>query len=282
MATTASRPQDVPTISKPTPNPTHPVAGRSVTDGAPTFEWTSVPDADRYRLQLAASDDFETIYYDEAVEGPTSLAPTDVLPDGATTVVWRVRVEDDTETSWSTPAHFDVSTTGAGADDAQFLVDAPPVPIHPVEGDAVDAHLATFTWELVPKASGYRIQIGTTDAFDEPIVDLSFDRVTSVTLSDALEGEKSTLYWRVCALFPDDTSGPWSEAARFGTDSETVEVKSDDDAPTSSSSPAAPPKNSPVAAGPAQRAHTSTAMAMTFVFVLVVSFIATILTIALL
>ncbi|PSQ65743.1 MAG: DNA-binding protein, partial [Bacteroidetes bacterium QH_1_61_8] len=40
MATTASRPQDVPTISKPTPNPTHPVAGRSVTDGAPTFEWT--------------------------------------------------------------------------------------------------------------------------------------------------------------------------------------------------------------------------------------------------
>jgi hypothetical protein len=259
----------------PMPNPTHPVAGRSVTDDAPTFDWTPVPDATTYRLQLAASRAFETVYYDEAVDGPTPVPLEDVLPDDADAVVWRVRTETGADASWSTPARFSVSEPDTEGDE-QFLVNAPPVPIHPVREDAVDVRRAAFTWEPVPEASGYQLQVGTTEGLAEPVVDLSFDQVTSVTLSEQVPADASPLYWRVRALFPNDTSGPWSDTAVFGTDPETGEEEpTPDDAPSSTEAPS--PKNSPMASGPAQHAHTSTAMAMTFVLVLVVSFVATIL-----
>lgn len=277
MATSTSHAQDVPTASVPTPTPTHPVAGRSVTDDAPTFDWTPVPDATTYRLQLAASRAFETVYYDEAVDGPTPVPLEDVLPDDADAVVWRVRTETGADASWSIPARFSVSEPDTEGDE-QFLVNAPPVPIYPVREDAVDVRRAAFTWEPVPEASGYQLQVGTTEGLAEPVVDLSFDQVTSVTLSEQVPADASPLYWRVRALFPNDTSGPWSDTAVFGTDPETGEEEpTPDDAPSSTEAPS--PKNSPMASGPAQEARTSTAMAMTFVLVLVVSFIATILAI---
>jgi len=263
------------------PTPTHPVAGRSVTDETPTFDWTPVPDADAYRLQLAATEAFETIYYEDTVEGATSVSLADVLPDDATTVVWRVRAETGSEAPWSPPARFDAS--GESADAGAFLVDAPPVPIHPIDGDAVDARAAAFTWESVPGASGYQLQVGPDESFDDPIVDLPFDQTTTLTLFEMLPTEAAPLYWRVRALFPNDTEGPWSETAVFGTDEAIADVEEEIDEPNAtpesrqSGSPSM--KNSPLAAGPAQKAHTSRAMAMTFVLVLVVSFVATILAI---
>ncbi len=262
----------------PRPTPTHPVAGRSVATEAPTFDWTPVPDADTYRLQLAATDAFETIYCDETVEEPPSMSLADVLPDDATVVCWRVRAETDAEAPWSRPAHFDATAPDAAADEGQFLVDAPPVPIHPIDGDAVDPQAAAFTWEPVPEASGYQLQADTTEAFDDPVVDLSLDRVTSLTLFDRLPVDASTLYWRVRALFPNDTEGPWSRTALFGLEVES-EAAGADSAEETEPAPSDPPspKNSPVAAGPARQARTSPAMAMAFVLVLVVSFVATIL-----
>ncbi len=281
MPTPTSPRQDVPTSSMPMPNPTHPVAGRSVTDEAPTFDWTPVPDADTYRLQLAATEAFETIYYEDTVEGPTSVSLADVLPDDAATVVWRVRAETGAEAPWSTPARFDAS--GEPDDAGAFLVDAPPVPIHPIDGDAVDARAAAFTWESVPGGSGYQLQVGRDESFDDPIVDLPFDQTTTLTLFEMLPTEASPLYWRVRALFPNDTEGPWSETAVFGTDETTADVEEEPNepaaAPASRESGSRSMKNSPLAAGPAQEAHTSQAMAMTFVLVLVLSFVATILAI---
>ena len=109
MPTPTTPREDVPTSAMPVPTPTHPVAGRSVASDTPTFDWTPVPDADTYRLQLAASDAFETLYYDDTVDGPTSLALDDVLPDDVDTVVWRVRVETAGEMAWSTTARFETT-----------------------------------------------------------------------------------------------------------------------------------------------------------------------------
>lgn len=264
----------------PMPTPTHPVAGRSVTDDVPTFDWTPVPDAETYRLQLAASDAFETIYYDETIEDVPSLSLADVLPDATTTVCWRVRAETDAEAPWSLPAHFEVAEADAAADEGQFLVDAPPVPIHPIDGDTVDPQAVAFTWEPVPEASGYQLQVGPTEAFDDPVVDLPFDQVTSLTLFDRFSADASTLYWRVRALFPNDTEGPWSRTALFRMEVESEEADADSAEETAPApSDRSSPKDSPVAAGPARQARTSSTMAMTFVLVLVVSFVATILAI---
>ena len=275
MPTPTTPREDVPTSAIPVPTPTHPVAGRAVTADAPAFDWTPVPDADTYRLQIAASDDFETIYYDKAVERPASLPLVDVLPDDAQTVAWRVRAETGAEAPWSPVAHFDASPPDAGGDEGEFLVNAPPVPVHPVEGDAVDPDAAAFTWEAVPEAGGYQVQVGRSESFDDPVVNLTFDQVTSLSLFDLLPSDVTPLHWRVRALFPNGTEGPWSATATFGTDTDAGPEPEAAEEPSSATAPS--PKNSPVASGPAQHAHTSKKMAMTFVLVLVVSFVLTIL-----
>jgi hypothetical protein len=276
MPTPTTPREDVPTSAIPVPTPTHPVAGRAVTADAPAFDWTPVPDADTYRLQIAASDDFETIYYDKAVERPASLPLVDVLPDDARTVAWRVRAETGAEAPWSPVAHFDASASDTGGEESAFVVNAAPVPLHPVEGDAVDPDAAAFTWEVVPEASDYQVQVGRSASFDNPAVNLTFDQVTSLTLFDGLPGDAATLHWRVRTLFPNGAEGPWSTTAVFGTDTEAgAEPAATEDPSSPATAPS--PKNSPVAAGPAQHAHTSKKMAMTFVLVLVVSFLLTIL-----
>lgn len=278
MPTPTTPREDVPTSAMPVPTPTHPVAGRPVASDTPTFDWTPVPDVDTYRLQLAASDAFETLYYDETVDGPTSLALDDVLPDDAGTVAWRVRVETAGETAWSTTARFEAPGSQAD-DDREFLVDAAPVLIHPIRGDDVEADAATFTWEAVPEASGYQLQVAPHQSFEDPLVDLTVDRVTRLTLFGMLPAEQAPLYWRGRALFPNESDGPWSDTAPFGTDPDVdpdeealaapgETPSAEDDAPSDA--------NSPMAAGPAREAHTSSAMALTFIAVLLVSFLVTI------
>lgn len=283
MSAPSPRP-DVPSSTLPAPQPTHPVAGRPVTADAPEFRWTAVPDAAGYRLQLAASADFEECYYDERVDGPTTVPLADVLPAEADTVVWRVRAGTSSEAPWCGPASFTVAPPDDREEDAQFLVDAPPVPIRPIQGDAVDAEAATFTWEGVPEASGYHVQVGPSPDVGDPIVDLTLDQTTSLTLFGELPREREGLYWRVRALFPNNTAGPWSRSSGFGTDPDVepdVPVEDEHQAPDDETDPpdeSAPSvKRSAVAAGPAQEARTSGTMAVVAISLLVVSFVLTIL-----
>jgi len=277
MSTPSPRP-DVSTSTLPAPQPTHPVAGRTIAESTSEFRWTAVPDADTYRLQLAASDSFTTVYYDETVDGPTTVDLDAVLPEEAGTVVWRVRaVSEATEAPWSVAASF-TSADAAPDDTGQFLVNAPPVPLRPIDGDAVDADGATLTWEGVPEAGGYRVQVDSEKGFDDPSVDLTLDRATTLTLFEELPDGAASLYWRVRALFPNDTEGPWSETVRFGTDPE-VEGRADEPAAADAEGADESIRTSAVAAGPAGEAHTSNGMALAFIAVLVVSFLLTILAI---
>ena len=281
MSAPSPRP-DVPSSTLPVPQPTHPVAGRPVTADAPEFRWTAVPDAAGYRLQLAASPDFDECYYDERVDGPTTVPLADVLPAEADTVVWRVRAETSEEAPWCAPASFTAAPPDDREEDAQFLVDAPPVPIRPIQGDAVDAEAATFTWEGVPEASGYRVQVGPSPDLDDPIVDLTLDQMTTLTLFGELPREQE-VYWQVCALFPNNTAGPWSGTSGFGTDPDVepdVPVEAEPEAPDEEADapdePTPSVERSAVAAGPAREARTSSTTAMVAIGLLVVSFVLTI------
>ncbi len=278
MATSTSQP-DVPPSTLPAPHPTHPVAQQTVTEEAPEFRWISIPEAGAYRLQLARSEAFEALLYDEVVEEPTTLTLSEVVPDDAETVVWRVRAEAD-EAPWSSPARFSVAGTLDERDDAQFLVDAPPVPIYPIHGDVVDTDAPAFTWEAVPEASGYRVQVASDEGFDDIIIDLTVDQTTSLTLFGRLPDEAVSRHWRVCALFPNDTEGPWSESVQFETDPEAAadtDFASEGDVAGTEEDESPSVERSPVAAGPARTSQTSGAMALAFIAVLLVSFLLTLL-----
>lgn len=254
------------------PQPTNPVAKQTVTEASTTFRWTAIPDVNQFRIQLAPGENFETLYHETVVEGPSEIRLADVLPENAESVFWRVRVNDDEDAPWSSPASFLVSERER-ATGGDFVVDAPPVPIRPRDGESVASSGTTLTWEQVPEASGYRVQVGGRDTFEDPIVDLTLDRTTHLTLYDSLPDARDELYWRVRPLFSGGAEGRWSETARFQTEPEAAgEPRDPVDAEAS-------PGQSARAAGPAQTARTSGAMAWGFISLLLVSFVLTILAI---
>lgn len=277
--TTPTPYEESPTRSRPVPCPTQPVAGRTVDSENPVFDWTPVPDADQYRVQIAEHEAFEDLYYDEQTEPSTPIALGSILPDDVSTVCWRVRAEtDDTALSdWSNTAHFARPSAEHPEDEAALRVEASPVPLHPDDHrhEPVDQSAASFSWERIPDASGYQLQVAATETFDDPTIDLSVDQTTSVTLCGMLPEEASPLYWRIRPLFRVAAPGPWCAPVRFSVSS--TPNPEQDLAPEGEAA-----QGSARAAGPVQHARTSRGFTLFVSLVVVLSFIATIVLIALL
>jgi len=266
--------QESPPATLPAPSPTRPVASRPVDTDAPVFDWTPVPDATRYRVQIGTSATSDTIHFDEAAERGAALPLGPVLPDGAAMVYWRVRAEgdDDAASAWSEPAHFAVATAEREGEEGALRVEAPLVPLQPDsrQEPPVDQSAVPFSWEGIPEASGYQLQVAPTKDFVDPTVDLTVDQTTSVTLYDLLPPEDTSFYWRVRPLFRVADPGPWSDLVPF-TVAPPAEVE-EDLAPE-----AADPQASAQAAGPVEQARTSGAFSLTVSLLAVLSFVATIL-----
>lgn len=202
----------------PAPHPTRPVAGRPVDTEPPIFNWTPIPEATRYRVQVASTEAFESVHYDDVMERGSALPLGSALPDGVTMMYWRVRAETEEEQSvWSEPAHFAVPAAEQEADDAALRVEAPPVPLHPksTQDPPVDQSAVPFSWESIPEASGYQLQVASTEDFSDPDIDFVVDQTTSVTLYDTLLPEAATYYWRIRPLFQVADPGPWSSPVAF-------------------------------------------------------------------
>jgi hypothetical protein len=194
------------------------VAGRPVETDAPVFAWTPVPDATHYRLQIATTDDFASPLYDETTDRGAAIPLGALLPDDVTTVYWRVRAdaEDEALSEWSAAAHFAVASTASGDVEGGLRVEAAPVPLQPdAEQAPLDRQAVPFTWEEVPEASGYQLQVAETEDFVDPTLDFTVDRTTSITLYDGLPPEPTTLHWRIRSLFRAADPGPWSAARSF-------------------------------------------------------------------
>ena len=107
--------------------------------------------------------------------------------------------------------------------------------IAPADNSVETASPVRFTWEAVSGATGYRLQVGTDEAFTQLVTDRSGLSTQSFTV-DALA--KGTMYhWRVAACNAAGTS-PWSPTWSFTTDADASEGKnildnSDFDAGTS-------------------------------------------------
>lgn len=263
-------PDDLPATTLPAPCPTHPVAGQSVEEASPAFDWTPVPGAARYRVQVAGTEAFEAVHHDAVMERGAACALASVLPAGTTSVYWRVRAEAEGEapSAWSAPAHFSVAADEASTDAPPSVrVDASPVPLHPTHEDVpLRPAAASFTWEGIPAASGYELQVARTKACVAPLLAVTVDRVTALTLYDTLPEERGSLYWRVRPLFRAAAPGPWSEARRFG-----VASQGDDEVPAV---PAEDPRATARAAGPVQQARTSGTLSIAVGLFALLSFLA--------
>lgn len=257
----------------PEPCPTWPVAGRPVETDSPAFDWTPVPGATRYRVQMASTEAFETVHYDDAMERGTALPLRSVLPDDVTTAWWRVRAEakESKHSDWSESAHFTMPAAEGEVKDAALRVDAPPVPLHPEDPQdvPVDQSAVPFSWEGIPEASGYQIQVARTEDFADADVDLTVDQTTSLTLYEVLPEEGTTYYWRIRPLFRRADPGPWSSPVAFA-------VARPASAEEELAPEAADPQASARAAGPVTTGRTSRMLSLTVSLIAVLSFLATI------
>lgn len=137
------------------PSPVAPGAG-AINDVTPTFQWTSVAGATRYRLAVQYQDSASSYdyWYEVVVNGNGTVSYT-TTPSQALDVGknyrFAVRAETGTEIGpWSTHTYF-------------HLPLAEPTGTHPNAGPLTDT-TPTFRWTSVPGATRYRLNVQYQDS----------------------------------------------------------------------------------------------------------------------
>lgn len=177
--------------------------GSSEEDLNPQLVWNDVNGANSYQVQLSTDFMHTNIIFDETVSG-TSVTVDSPL-NKSTLYFWRVRSTGTSGTSnWSSTFRF---TTEFGLPDQVTL-------ISPLD-EAVNIRPGfEFSWEEVPAADGYDLQVSITPDFSSLVIDesLAENRYSTTQNLDFL----TTYYWRVRGSNNSETTS-WSEVWSFTT-----------------------------------------------------------------
>jgi len=271
-----------------TPTPRQPAPDVPVEDAAPTLEWTAVPNATTYHLQVAPRDTFDTLLFDSNVGNLTSITLYDVVPQDGGTYFWRVRAETSSDEApwWSEPASFTMKkgiiAVSASRRSRTSASDGPLLR-EPTEGAPVDGQSALFHWDPVSGAQGYEVEIAASPDFDDPFT-VEPGETTKLTLYGMLPVDGSAFFWRVRALRSNHEWTDWSEAARFvaATDEEFVSYQEEQErkAEEAKEAAAAVAKRDEEHVSPVLTARTSPYVSLGISSLMLVSFLLTILLVA--
>ena len=132
-------------------NPTllAPEDGLTVTNGAFSFEWSSLAGASQYQIQVSTDNSFETTAIDTTTSS-TNYTPSEVFY-GAT-YYWRVKAKDSygNASGWSEVWSFTVSTEPG-------IAPSVPTNVNAAAGDG----LVSISWDSVSGATSYNIYLAT-------------------------------------------------------------------------------------------------------------------------
>jgi hypothetical protein len=178
---------------------------------APTFSWSSVPNADRYELQVSNNSSFSpTNYNNQSISG-TSRKINVSLSQGE--YYWKVRAinEYGTEGDWSSVRKFTIS-----------IAPIAPSLIGPVQGFDWywTQNSTTFWWSFTSNMEYFRIQIAHDGNFNSIKINTLVNSSSKVYNRSQLDPggtctKNYTYYWRVRAYNTYDTPGPWSDIRSF-------------------------------------------------------------------
>ena len=195
------------------PTRLEPGAGSDLS-GHPTFRWTSVEGARRYRLQVAQDDRFGagTLLEDVATNSTAYTSNTTYPAD--TVLYWRVRADDENliGLTWSTSGTF------------QKRLETPrPSAANPTRGD----YIPTWTWDPVPGSVSYDVHVDLPDGTQRDLTGMRTSALTPIVMYGT-----GVFRWRVKANFPKQpfgtVSGPYSGIHVFTrTIAEPTGVRSD-------------------------------------------------------
>ncbi len=170
------------------------------------LEWSVPGSALSSVLEVSKQSDFSTLHLLQ--KGITGMSMTvGDLEAGLVTYYWRVRVVNSGGTSAYSPVWSFTTSV------------AVPVQLAPEQGATDVLRTPVLTWESVPGAASYRVQIATSIAFSNLVVDES--NVVGASFAAPLLDANKRYYWRVLAKGNDGAEGPFSGRWNFTTGTAT-------------------------------------------------------------
>jgi hypothetical protein len=203
------------TFEKRSTPPAHlePAAGADIS-GHPTFRWTPVEGARRYRIQVAQDQHFgaDTLLED-VLTNSTAYTSNSTYP-ADTVLYWRVRADDENliGLTWSATGTFQ-----------KRLATPRPSPTNPTRGD----YIPTWTWDPIPGSVSYDVHVDLPDGTQRDLVGMRTAALTPVIMYGT-----GVFRWKVRANFPRQpfgtVAGPYSATQVFArTIAEPTGVRSD-------------------------------------------------------
>jgi protein-S-isoprenylcysteine O-methyltransferase Ste14 len=168
--------------------------------GHPSFRWTPVEGALRYRLQVAQDDRFGTGELLEDIVTDSTAYTSNTTYPADTRLFWRVRADDENRIglTWSATGSFQ-----------KRLETARPTPDNPTRGDSIP----TWRWDPVPGAVSYDIHVDLPDGTQRDLNGMRTPAVTPVLMYGT-----GVFRWSVRANFPRQpfgtVTGPYSWPAQ--------------------------------------------------------------------
>lgn len=200
----------------PSPTDPSPAHGETVTS-IPTFSWSAVADAARYRIQVAADDGFTGLRYEAEVTSPNATPTADL---GAGTYYWRVMPQaSDGSGSYGATWRFErTARTG-------------PALITPENAKVLDypEDAPVLRWSPLASVSGYQVQLSTSESFPSGSATTTKTTTAASYALTSLEAQDRALYWRVRGSYTTangrstttTATTEWSEARHFSMAWET-------------------------------------------------------------
>lgn len=160
-------------------------------DIAPQFSWQSVSSATSYQLQVSTNAQFTSSDVLQTLSS-TSFSPITALQP-VTQYFWKVRANNSSTTSdWSSVFSFTTQNISLAA----------PILISPTNGTQTFATTATLSWNAVPSATSYRVQVSTQPTYSN----LLSESIISATQLVISLPTGSPIFWRVQAISATTTS----------------------------------------------------------------------------
>jgi hypothetical protein len=180
------------------PTLTSPANGSISQNPAPALNWTAMPNAASYQVQMDKNSTFSSPEFD-GNSATNTITPTSLV-DGI--YYWRVRQTNilGGTSLWSAAWRVTISQPIPAAPNGNSL--------RTLELPTSDTGLPTFNWSSVEYGKTYQLQVADNETFTDPIFDDTAD-TTERTLTEPLAiGE---YFWRVRAINEYGTAGPWTE-----------------------------------------------------------------------
>lgn len=176
----------------------------STVDIPVTLQWTPVPTADSYRLQVAKSFDFQNIMLD--ISNLTSTSYTITHLESDTKFYWRVLATKNNSTSpWSQIYNFTTKSTTSIS----------PLALEPANNQTDVPLRPRFVWNQVTNADYYHIQVALDGEFVYTTIDNDMILDTFFLTSNDLQPNRQ-YFWHIRARVGSQW-GNWSSTNTFWT-----------------------------------------------------------------